>query len=366
MPFRGRKSKTTHQVAGEFGSAEINVVEQRGKPTSIDITVSLSAVVAGGLDFQHKRTELGLQHPETLHALHRYAHALGDLPEKRGDAIELLEWLVDAGAVDLENKLLALNDLTRLLQDSGSLSRAEQRLREALSGWERLCGQDDPETLGTATNLAVVLLGLDRGVEAEGLMRDTVARCTRTLGATHPDTLRSRHTLAGALRGSPARLAEAERMYRALLTDIDDITDPVAFVTRSNLAAVLMHRGKSQEALSLYRDSIDARSRQQGDDHPDTWAARQNLAVVQAELGHVIAAETQLTEVLAAYRRIHGPRHADTLGAQVNLAITKANRGRGAEAIPLLRDAIEGYRSTHGPGHPLVRELLGILAALGG
>jgi hypothetical protein len=83
-------------------------------------------------------------------------------------------------------------------------------------------------------------------------------------------------------------------------------------------------------------------------------------------LGHVTEAETRLAQVLEGYRRVHGPRHTATLDVQVDLAATMANQGRNADAVPLLRDAIEGYRSTHGPNHPLVRELAGILAQLGG
>ena len=72
-----------------------------------------------------------------------YAVTLGGLSGRRDEAIELLDWLVAARADDQDNRLLALNDLTKLLQNSGNLVFAEQRLREALSGWERLRGQDD-------------------------------------------------------------------------------------------------------------------------------------------------------------------------------------------------------------------------------
>ncbi|MFI6360299.1 tetratricopeptide repeat protein [Streptomyces sp. NPDC050743] len=260
---------------------------------------------------------------------------------------------------------MALNDLTRLLQGGGHLALAEQRLREALSGWERLRGQDDHQTLSIASNLGKVLIDLGRREEAEGLMRDTVARRVRTLGAAHPDTLSSRNTLAGTLRGSPDRLAEAEGMYRAMLADADADGD-VALTVRHNLAAVLIHLGRLADALTMYRELIDARSRLKGDRHPDTLTARHNHAVVLNRLGQVTEAETLIAELLLDYRRAHGPRHTATLGVQVDLAAMKANQGRSAEAIPLLRDAIEGYRSTYGPNHPRVRELTGILAQLGG
>ncbi|GAA5137360.1 hypothetical protein GCM10023320_69900 [Pseudonocardia adelaidensis] len=345
------------------------MTERRGELPFIDITPSLTPEYAHGLEFQHKRDELGLHHPETLHALHRYAVALGDHPGRRDEAVELLGWLVDARADDQQNRLLALNDLTRLLQDGGELALAEQRLREGLSGWEQLRGRDDAQTLRMASNLSKVLLDLDRRDEAEPLMRDTVDRSTRALGPTHPDTLGSRNVLAGALRGSPARLAEAERMYMALLDDIEppgDDTADLAMVVRHNLAAVLTHQGKHPEALEMNRVLVEARSRRLGDDHPDTLVSRHNYAVVLNSLGHVTEAETLLARVLDDYRRVHGPRHAATLDVQVDLAAMRANQGRNTEAVPLLSDAIEGYRSTHGPDHPLVRELSTVLTQLGG
>ncbi|WP_161501083.1 tetratricopeptide repeat protein [Embleya scabrispora] len=317
---------------------------------------------ASGLDFENKRERLGLYDPETLHALHRYAVAVGAVPGRTDDAVELLTWLVGARTDDEENRLAVLDDLTRLLQDGGRPVPAERWLREALSGWTRLPGPSDPRPLQIASNLGMALLDLDRREEAESLMRDTVARYTRTLGATHPDTLRSRDILAGSLRGSPTRLAEAEHMYRAIPADVDGTTAP-ALIAQHNLGAVLTRQGNHDEALRTA--SWSAPVRLLGDDHPDTWGAWANSAVVLHTLGRITEAETLLTEVLHAYRRIHGPRHVATLEAQVDLAAMRANQSHNAEAAPLLRDAIEGYRSTHGPSHPIVGELAGVLARMG-
>lgn len=371
VAFWGRKKtrrdrpEVTDHIVGDFGSAEITRTERPGDVPLIDVKLKVTEEFARGAEFERTREELGLTHPETLHALHAYAVVLGRRPDRRDDAVELLEWLVSARAGDEENRLLTLNDLTRLLQEGGHPALAEQRLREALAGWERLRGQDDAQTLTIATNLGNVLLGLGRREEAEGLMRDTVARRTRTLGATHPSTLSSRNTLAGALRGSPERLAEAERMYRAMLADVDGGSD-LALTVRHNLAAVLIHQGRHDEALEMYRELVDIRSRLKGDRDPDTLVARHNYAVVLNRLGHAGEAETLIAEVLEGYRRAFGHRHARTLGVQVDLAAMKANQGRATEAVPLLRDAIDGFRSTHGPDHPRVRELTGVLRQLGG
>lgn len=359
-------ARTSEHVDGAFGSADITVTERQGDVPLVEVKLTPTREYAAELEFLDNRERLGQGHPETLRALHLWAVALGRLPDRRGDAVDLLTWLVDSAGAEPERRLLALNDLTRLLQDEGGFVRAEQRLREALSGWERLRGQDDEQTLGIASNLALVLLHLDRHDEAEGLMRDTVARRTRTLGPAHPSTLSSRNTLAGALRGSPERLAEAEREYRSILAEDPDPASETSLSALHNLAAVLTHHGRHAEALDMYRELIEVRARRQGEDHPSTWTARHNYAAVLTKLGQTARAEELLTEVVEARRRLCGPRHTSTLGAQVDLAAAKANQGRAAEAVPLLREAIEGYRDTHGPDHPRVRQLTGILRQLGG
>ncbi|MER5262702.1 tetratricopeptide repeat protein [Actinosynnema sp. NPDC002837] len=365
MAFWNRKKSRTKHVVGDFGSAEITVTERRGDVPLVNLKVSMTQEFAKGLEFQRIRDELGLEHPTTLHAAHEYAVALGEVPERRSDAIDLLEWLVGVRRNDLENRLLTLNDLTRLHQDEGNLVVAERWLREALSGWERLRGPDDLQTVGIASNLASVLLDLRRPEEAEGLMRDTVARSLRAFGSAHPNTVRARNNLAGALRGTPARLSEAERLYEEILADIDADGEQ-GLAVRNNLAAVLIHQGKHAEALHRYRELVAVRTRQQGGEHRDTWRVRHNYAAALSRTGDLAGAEREFAEVLEGYRSAFGPAHTSTLGAQVNLAAVLANQGRNVEAIPLLRQAIAGYRGTHGPGHPRVRELTTIVQQLGG
>ncbi|GLY47275.1 tetratricopeptide repeat protein [Lentzea sp. NBRC 102530] len=365
----GRKKRraktTTDHVTGDYGSAEISYTERPGDIPLIDVKVSMTPEYAYGLDLKNKLDTLGPHHVETHRASHLYAVEIATKPERLAEAVELLEWVADH-CDDEEVRLPALNDLTRLLQDNGHPKTAEPRLREALSGWERLRGQNDDQTLKIATNLAHVLMDLGRPDEAEGLMRDTVARRIRAFGLAHAETLRSMNSLAGTLRGTPARLAEAESLYRQILSTPDAASDRLLGVARSNLAAVLLHQGQAAEALEIFGQLITDSTRQLGSDHKDTWTARLNHAAVLARVGRLEESERRLVEVLAGYRRVYGPGHHATLDVQVDLAATKANQGRQAEAIPLLRDAIAGLRNTHGQDHPKVRRLQHVLAELEG
>lgn len=214
----------------------------------------------------------------------------------------------------------------------------------------------------SSADLANVLLDLDRPDEARDLLRDIVSRRTRTLGASHEDTSSGKLTLAGTLRGSPARLDAAEDLYREIITG--SASPELKLTARHNLAAVLAHRGHHHAALQAYRELILMRTDRQGGDHLDTWNARHNFTVVLHMLGDIEEAQACLTDVVAAYRRICGARHPTALDAQVDLAATKSRRGDTAAAISLLADALQGYRSTHGPHHPRVGELARTLAQL--
>ncbi|MDI6104087.1 tetratricopeptide repeat protein [Actinoplanes sp. NEAU-A12] len=372
MKWFRRKPKvepTTEQVEtvttpfGEFGEISVTV-DRSGEVPQATVTIPPKLAVGALLDSSIR--ERGQEHPETLELAHRYALILADEPADRKQAIELLEWLSDVRLGDPAKRLPVLNDLSRVLQDAGHLSDAEETYRQALSGWERLRGQNDENTLSAANNLAIVLVHLDRHDEAEGLLRDTVARRTRTLGATHVDTVTSRNALAGTLRGTPGRLAEAERMYRAILADLARNGDPgdQAHISRHNLAAVLFHLNKLGPAEEMFRQVLAERSRVLGDQHPDVLTTRNSLAAVLSARGKAGQAERETAAVLEARRRVLGRRHPETLDSQVNLAAIRANQGRVAEALPLLEDAIEGLRAAYGAGHPMVQELQQVRAQL--
>jgi Flp pilus assembly protein TadD len=53
--------------------------------------------------------------------------------------------------------LTSANNLAVVLQAQGDYKAAEEHLRRALGGWERILGKEHPNTLASANSLAVVL-----------------------------------------------------------------------------------------------------------------------------------------------------------------------------------------------------------------
>ena len=125
----------------------------------------------------------------------------------------------------------------RHLRATADLSRAIQIGTSALDGFQRVLGEDHPDTLGSRNNLAGAYQSAGRLEEAIPIYQETLAARERVLGEDHPDTLSSRNNLAGAYQ----------------------------------LA------GRLEEAIPIHQEALAASERVLGEDHPNTLTFRANL-----------------------------------------------------------------------------------------
>jgi tetratricopeptide repeat protein/uncharacterized protein DUF4062/NB-ARC domain-containing protein len=116
--------------------------------------------------------------------------------------------------------------------------RAHQLRRDKL-------GEDHPDTLDSANNLALDLHALGEYQQARTLNEDTLTRYRRVLGEDHPRTL----------------------------------------VSASNLALDLHALGEYQQARTLQEDTLTRKRRVLGEDHPRTLDSANNLALDLHALG---------------------------------------------------------------------------------
>ena len=131
-------------------------------------------------------------------------------------------------------KAIAIQDYSRLLfereQVRGYLNRALKyaynlglvyeavELDVAVEVIEDVLGPDHPDTLKSRDSLAGAYKSAGRLVEAIDAEEELLPDCQRVLGADHPDTLNTRNNLAGAYE-SAGRLAEAIDAWEKLLPD---------------------------------------------------------------------------------------------------------------------------------------------------
>jgi hypothetical protein len=167
---------------------------------------------------------------------------------------------------------------------------------------------------------------LGRYDAAEPILRDTLARRTRVLGAAHRDTHMTRKYL-GILLHYTDRLEDAEQMLRA---------------------AALGHAAALGEA------------------HPDALSSMLNLGILLRDAGGSAAArvegEATLRRVLGARREVLGGLHPQTLDACTHVAFALEVRGELVEAEALLAESLQGRLEVLGEGHWRTRQSARCLA----
>jgi tetratricopeptide (TPR) repeat protein len=132
-----------------------------------------------------------------------------------------------------------------------------------------MLGEDHPDTLRSANNLAVDLRALGAPQRARQLNDDTLTRRRRVLGDDHPDTL----------------------------------------LSVTNLAADLRALGEYEQARQLSEDTLTRYRRVLGDDHPNTLRSATNLALTLSELGEHKRARELVEDKLARCRQVLGDDH---------------------------------------------------------
>ncbi len=215
------------------------------------------------------------------------------------------------------NTLQSINQLVQLLNDSGSLDKAEQLTRDAIAASEQEHGPDAAETLRQRENLGLLLM-------SRGLWREAQLILERTLEG-----------------------------FRQLGGNDDE--DVLA--STQNLAGVYIHTGRYEEAEQLAMQALDGQTHLHGPDHPSTFMPYNTLALALRRQDRLAEAEPIYRELLAYMRERYEPGHPETLTVCLNLARLLVEMSSPDRALDLLREAHEISASIHGTEHTLSRQL---------
>jgi hypothetical protein len=213
-------------------------------------------------------------------------------------------------------------DATRLLDRAATYPFIRGELQAALDLCERAYrvrrqefGDDHPDTLTSASNLALNLAMLGDYQRARALDEDTLTRRRRVLGEDHPDTLTSATQLGTdwCLLGDYPQARELGdqvlRWRRRLLGD----DDPDTLTSATYLGLVLWYVGDYRQARQLMNDTLTRSRRVLGEDHPDTLSAAGLVGVLRGSVGDYQGARHLLNETLIGLRRLLGEDHLFTL-----------------------------------------------------
>lgn len=247
-----------------------------------------------------------------------------------------------------------LLDVCRYLSSSGQYQQAHQLASRTRTRWTTALGPDHPDTLSSASNVAIDLAALGDNQAARALDEDTLTRRRRVLGDDNPETLRSAHGLSirlaalGDLHAARTLTEDTHtRLHRLLGPD-----DPDTLRSANSLAIRLAALGELKAARTLDEDTLTRRRRALGDDHPETLTSASNLAIRLAALGEIQAARILDEDTLQRRRRVFGDSHPETLRSANNLAVRLAALGELEAARALNEDTLTRRRRLLGDDHP--------------
>jgi serine/threonine protein kinase len=281
--------------------------------------------------------------------------------EARGNTVTAREILdkaskeIDAGLTnDPELQAQMMYVMADVYRDLGLYSHSQQLAQQALGIQERVLGPENPQTLKSASLMALTIENQGRYAESEKLQQATLDSRRRTLGADHPDTLTSASRVANVLE-EEGKYPEAEKLDRETLElrrRVLGTDNPDTLKSISSLARLLDSEGKYPEAEKLDREALEIQTRVLGPDDPDTCLTVVYLATDLQDQAHYAEAKPLLEQALASQLRTLGPEHPMTLSTQDDLAILLTSLGQYQEAERLYRLTLEIERRVQGPEHP--------------
>ncbi|CAN5428777.1 hypothetical protein BH10PLA2_BH10PLA2_17130 [soil metagenome] len=253
---------------------------------------------------------------------------------------------------------------------------AEKRIAEAVQNFflRGLLHQAD------ATEQADTLLALGRPVEPKEnpTIKDLLERAAAELTPAKLDarfpgqhevqaaillTVGDTYRGVGEYHKATDFLRRAGELYRDTLGADDEIT----LGAQHRLAWAYQEGAMLSQAIELFQEVQQARTRKLGADHPDTLETMSRLAATYQHASKLSQAIDLLTRVSEAQTRSLGADHPDTLATLARLAwasyVLGGNRQLNFERFAHVRDALVKQL---GPDHPrtlVARAMHGLIAA---
>lgn len=247
--------------------------------------------------------------------------------------------------------------------DQLRFDEAERSAKSALEVLRRALSEDHPRVREALNVLAIIRTDRRDFTGAVPIFQELLARCARSSGKYHPDTLAVENNLAATLLHT-GRAREAEALQREILAHVpEDDGQATSVQTRQNLASTLEQEGRPREALGFARQALELQRRREGETSANVAVALRSLAIAEEMSGEAAAAERDFRAALRlgeSLARAHGIARYDW---GIPLADLLVGAQRCAEARPLLADAHAEIEGARRPVAPLWRLQLRLLEA---
>ncbi|KHO10796.1 Zn(2)-C6 fungal-type DNA-binding domain protein [Metarhizium robertsii ARSEF 23] len=147
---------------------------------------------------------------------------------------------------------------------------------------------------------------------------------------------------------------QAERLGKETMTarkKVLGVEHPDTLLSIGNLAHTYNNQGRYREAEELLVQVMNIRIKVLGKDHPHTLRGISNLGVSYHNQGRWDEAEAMQSHVVAARKVLLGPEHFSTLTSMAHLSLTYHSQGRQPEAETLGLQVMELRKKVLGPEH---------------
>jgi hypothetical protein len=211
---------------------------------------------------------------------------------------------------------------------AGHFTLAATTFAQLADDQSQLLGRDDPDTLETRREHAVVLSNMGEFPQATRILEDIIERQQSVLGPSHPSTL----------------------------------------VSCGHLTDLLCACGDFERALNISAELRAAWERLSGPDSPWTLRGRGGLALITFRAGNPARAAELLHELARDRERVLGAEHSHVLLDKCWLVIFETAAGNKDQATDLLAKLIADRKSSLGESSSyavLAADLISILASGG-
>jgi tetratricopeptide (TPR) repeat protein len=212
---------------------------------------------------------------------------------------------------DHPDTISSLCNLSSILESQGKYLQAEVLLGQGLASARRLLGDSDPITLTVTSSLADVLSEQQKYADAEPLYRSCLDASMTKLGPKHPDTLTSKNNLA-YLFVSCGRYEDAEELLTVCLDERTKqlgADHPDTLSTIHNLAYLYKCQRKYAASEPLYFRALELHRVRLGEDHPSTLSSMCGLASVYECQGKLELADPLFAQATERGKAILGSTH---------------------------------------------------------
>ncbi|XP_041969266.1 uncharacterized protein LOC121726098 [Aricia agestis] len=268
-------------------------------------------------------------------------YILNDILQKRKEIFGLHS----PSTIDIQNRIASALYKQRKFQEAHRIFCETYDIQKAI------LGENCEDTLDTKSNIGLVLHRLGEDERAVTIYEDVFKKQRDLLGRCHGETLKTQLHMALVL-DSIGRHDEALKNNQEVFEmSILGGHTLMSLSSQNNIAMVLGHQKKYEDAIATYKDVYERKKQFLGPYHSDTIRTLHNIGTVHHESKDFDKALNVFKDVYEIQKRHLGPSHLDTLITQTNIAEILFRQGKAYGAIRNYKQCYNQMKAILGENH---------------